>query len=554
MRKEGYWAVLISTAVLIIAVIGVYLFFGDNEGNGRFKIIENCKEINESGTYILTNDATYNLNKGLDYIYTCFNITADNVLIDGTGHKVLGYLDANDYAFYISNVRNITLQNFSIEHYENGVAAFSVQNLEVLNNKFISDFQGVYLDSVKDARITGNDLSLSGNSAVAVRASDNIIVSENSVSENVYPINLLGNEEIVFDSNSFSKNLYSLVKVTKNSPISYLGKISKFNVTWPYTDCPGCKYIIDLYPKEDSFSVRRVNGTSYGEFIPTRRGIYSVFAELIDTKNNSFVTKSVFLSGTTEKAGEYYYLRGVSPVNLQAESWGIYHQDVGALRGGRPLDNEERSCLDWVSFFPDKLPKYLFGVVTNINFSLDYIYNSTNASIGVQRKGTFDSRLDKSISVANASGKVVHGSFSFNVSWSMNFFWNWYYMSIKLSAIGGNPIVFINSTNPPYATIYYDYSSTPAIESIGDRDVFLLAATMEDNSSSANIILEGTKETSITIQMPDRTKLYYAVYNGINCGDSNCDLTTQSNGEIYLKLNVNGISNLRVIPIEQKQQ
>ena len=218
----------------------------------------------------------------------------------------------------------------------------------------------------------------------------------------------------------------------------------------------------------------------------------------------------------------------------------------------KPIENETRICTDGLLFYFDKLPKYLLGVTREINFSLTYKENASVANVGVERFATYDSvQSSTNVSIDSMGEGFISKRFSFKVNWTMNYFWEWYLQGIKLTADGVNPQINIYPQNPDFATVSYVYSSTPAIMRIGNRNVLVLAATM-NNSDEASIIFDGAGYTNFTIEMPDKTKDYVAKYDGHDCNDKNCNLVAQNEGVLNFTLNVSDREDLEVFSSEPK--
>ena len=88
--------------------------------------VSSCGELNiDGGKYVLKSNV---VTTG-----TCFNITADNVTLDGQGYNIDGDDAGTDYGIFASNRLNVTIKNINITDFSHGVYFDSV-NSSVVNN------------------------------------------------------------------------------------------------------------------------------------------------------------------------------------------------------------------------------------------------------------------------------------------------------------------------------------------------------------------------------------------------------------------------------------
>jgi parallel beta-helix repeat protein len=526
----------------LIAVI-IILFYYFAIYQNKPTLIYQCQEINKSGNYELAQDLTP--------INNCLEIKTDNVAIDGKGHQIIGKQKANNYGIHIISSKEIIIKNFIIKNYEQGIFIEDSQNVKVINNTILESLQSIFLLNSKNSQVLSNEIEKSSNIGITLSESSENDIQNNEVKYSLFPIVLDGGTDNLVKLNSYNDNLNPTIKIVRNTSIINQNKRLNFTIDLGQaSNCLNCNFDLILNPHENDFSFTRQGNQIQGSFTPTKKGIYSLQTKLTDSKENIETIKYIYLVSPEKTTEEDYYIRGIDPLHGQAESWGIYKADSGSLISQRPINDEIRNCTDWVQFSPDSLPEYLLGVVKEINFSLNYSQNAENSSIGIERFSTYDSfKLSKNISINNTQDKFVSNNFSFNVNWVMNYFWEWYWQSIKLTTINGNPQVKISPENPDIAKIVYIYSSTPAIRYIDNEKVLILSATMS-SSDEASIILGGRGNTNFSIEMPNKIKNYKVEYNGDNCNDYNCKINDQYNGIISLSLNIQNQTNLEIFPIE----
>ena len=121
-----------------------------------------CGNITQNGTY------TFNQSISVAWSGACFNITSDNVVIDGNGFSMGTPANGFTYAFYALNRTNITIKNFnSIVSVQYGVYFARVLNSKIINNTFSSIYSrdgtnpsaGIYLSATNNTLVDSNTIS-----------------------------------------------------------------------------------------------------------------------------------------------------------------------------------------------------------------------------------------------------------------------------------------------------------------------------------------------------------------------------------------------------------
>jgi len=156
--------------------------------------IDECTEIAAPGTYTLTSDID---NSTAD---TCFEITSDNVVLDGNGHTISGgeEFTTGVYAHGINasaRTNDVTVRDLTVSDWGTGIKfkyfeGGTISNVKVVSNSLL----GVNLDdyttevTVRNARISDNDQNERGDPIDAgidtSGVSERITVTDSNVSDN----------------------------------------------------------------------------------------------------------------------------------------------------------------------------------------------------------------------------------------------------------------------------------------------------------------------------------------------------------------------------------
>jgi len=514
--------------------------------------LTSCTTINRSGNYLLQKDIVAD--------DTCFLINSDNIALDLNNHIIKGIQSQYAFGIWINNSNNISIKNGEIHHFGTGVLMDNCNNNElrnmylhsnvfkglhmthssnnkILNNRISYNPEfGLLIDSSSENNFINNTIERTKYLGMEVIYSSKNIFSGNNILNNRFAINKFETSENQYNYNIFSGNYetgFSFLESNRSRTVGDTIDFS-FNIKNFFGEnCPSCSFHISLYPDEPTFNYELSGDLLSGSFIPTKQGIYSIKLKVIDEYGNSEIRKYIFLLNPIEGQANYYF-REFEPTHGQPLV-PIPAVDVGSLSIYPPNENEYRRCGGWILFCPDDLPPNLFGIYKNIDMSI--WYNTSNwGHLGVQEFVTYYSDVDLSIWLPTSSGNIIFTNRNFSVDWVNDYFWKWYYMSIKLEA--QSPWIYSSPANPSYANITYLYSNTPSIQKITNENIELLSATMKSQTSeSANLTLYGEGMTDLSVKMPIFSKLYYVYYDGIECElNDQCSINFQSNGKIDLTL------------------
>jgi hypothetical protein len=118
--------------------------------------IGSCQNLTvESEVYILNQSIT-------DIVGTCFNITANNVTLNGNGFNISGDDSGTDYGIYIDRYDNLTVENFGniadfvIAIFLSGSNSSTIQNNTLVSNFSEDHTKVIYLKNSRDSSVYGN--------------------------------------------------------------------------------------------------------------------------------------------------------------------------------------------------------------------------------------------------------------------------------------------------------------------------------------------------------------------------------------------------------------
>jgi parallel beta-helix repeat protein len=106
-------------------------------------IIDDCYILNESHYYTLLNDVSAD--------GTCFTITADNVIVDGQRHSIIG--NGTGYGIELVNRTDVTLKNCVVLNFSYGIYLISSSNNLIYNNYF-NNYINAYNDGTNSWNTT----------------------------------------------------------------------------------------------------------------------------------------------------------------------------------------------------------------------------------------------------------------------------------------------------------------------------------------------------------------------------------------------------------------
>ncbi len=207
--------ILISCFLLIFLFLFTYPVFAVTD-------ISSCQDLSVAGEY-------YNLTQNVNSSSTCFNITANNITLDGNGYTV-NYTTGPTagYGVNVTSKNNITIKNLNI----------------IQGNSSVPNAHAIYASSITNSNITNNTITASGymSSSAYIYSSSLNTISDNTISSgtaNAVNINAGG-------SNTFVNNIISTSGGDAYGVLIYLSNSNAFaNNT--VTTTAGLSYGIRIY-------------------------------------------------------------------------------------------------------------------------------------------------------------------------------------------------------------------------------------------------------------------------------------------------------------------
>jgi len=99
----------------------------------------------------------------------CFNITADNILINGNGFNITGNLNNGNFGIYASGVNNLTIINFKIYNFSAGIHLQDSNLVNITSNKLFNNSIGIFSEN---SSLMINSNTVCGNTNLDFNSSD----------------------------------------------------------------------------------------------------------------------------------------------------------------------------------------------------------------------------------------------------------------------------------------------------------------------------------------------------------------------------------------------
>ena len=212
--------------VRLLTITAVDSIVGEGEGspNSQIRYLANdepisligCAVLNLSGrVYRLAND---NITTG-----TCFNITADNIVLDGNGKTIIGdyssFYPDEDYSVYVNGYNQTTIKNIHFSRFKDGgIYLLNNRNNNLFNITVNTTNEGILLGSSSNNTLTNIYLSSNFFGAVLNSGSNNLlknITTKGNVKDGItlFPGS---NNNILIDITSYG-NGYSGIALSSSS-------------------------------------------------------------------------------------------------------------------------------------------------------------------------------------------------------------------------------------------------------------------------------------------------------------------------------------------------
>lgn len=425
------------------------------------------------------------------------SVTANGVYVaNGVGHVIEdNEIDRSNSAITIQGHSRLnTVTNNAVSKATFGVTFDSSSNT-VEDNTFVGGVYGVFINSGSGHLFRRN--------TIMANALDFYDSTDGSV----------------FQDNLFFHNLSSTAVVLNNdNRLASSTETVEFSLELSDTDddaCSSCTATVTVTP-DSALDYEQDGNAVSGSFTPTRRGTYSLSVIVTDPDGNETRKNFLYFIDATGVHTSRYYMRGVDPTNGQPAS-----TDAKSMLLSAPTVNEEWECTYWVQNSPDQLPLFPLSNLKSASLAGQYamfveepfICNElvgdqfTECWVGLQRYGTFGQAIDVSDEVSGPTDFIPINKNFADLNWSMDYPEAWYRVAVKLN--GSFPYWRVNQSEATYVDFNQQYTTTPAIKSVSNPEINILAATADlDDDAAAEIVLENrlTIATSTTLTVVDHNR------------------------------------------------
>ncbi len=263
------------------------------------------------------------------------------------------------------------------------------------------------------------------------------------------------------------------------------------------TFCPTCTYTVDINPTVILNNITQgVDGSGRpiveGSFDATVAGTYSLQISVNDGSNTTYRNKMFYVNSTGSESSTYYF-RAKEDIYPRAGFDSTHGQpkgrDDGAFLLTPPVEDETELCSKFVLNTVDELPDYPIGLVTEQNLSF-WHKETLGLTAGLIRfggnGGSWDPGISTGITQSPDANTYVYSSgeavFSGLTNWVMDYPFSWYLMSFQFGRIWQPapsdrfPFIQSRSASPSTNVITHVYPTTPAVKSISNSEILLLAA------------------------------------------------------------------------------
>ncbi|MFA5855874.1 MAG: hypothetical protein WC867_00820 [Candidatus Pacearchaeota archaeon] len=350
----------------------------------------------ENGYYRLMNNVSNN--------ETCFNITADNVTLDGNGYLINFSSDSGDanYGIYGNRISNITIKNCKFiaksrdSYYDDGIYLANSNFSLIYNNSFESCFNGVNIVNSTFITIENNTLN---NIATGVyfwavtdsNVTNNIINDGNSWSGVALSIS---NRSLIYGN--LISNFTGMVVITGAIDLSssYYNRIILNNITGVYS---GIQLILSNYNNLSMNNIKNINLNGDGSGLRLV-GNYN-YVEKIFIQNVSYGDDGLTVEGSYNIVNEtridfsrtnalyFNEAQNNSLYNINITNSGYFIESIGNKNLNNNLINvTTTNDSERLSLGTDYFRKWYLDVnVSNLTSQLDNaLINSSNRTGSLQ--------------------------------------------------------------------------------------------------------------------------------------------------------------------------
>lgn len=191
-----YCSLLIFLLILIVSKANAY------------SNISSCTVISSPGYYVLTQDI---INSTAS---TCIEITSNDVVLDGQGHRIDGVDLDRSRGVYVHDVDNVTIKNLRITDWGEGIVIRYMSRSTISNNILSRNSEGVVLWASLNNSISANTFTNNYEAILIASGSNYNIISGNVIINNMEGIRLEFNINNFILNNTISNNVLYGIQIT----------------------------------------------------------------------------------------------------------------------------------------------------------------------------------------------------------------------------------------------------------------------------------------------------------------------------------------------------
>lgn len=194
---------------------------GSNAGSGNNGNTNTTVHTLDSCATLVDAGATYRLTRNVNSSDTCFEITADNITLDGAGFEVLGDRGMGHYGVRAEQHTGITIKNLALRDFEYGVWFTQVDNSTIENARLEGNSYGFVLHGGNGTEVKSTAALNNGNAGIYLKDASNSMVQGITATDNEVGIHLDSSDgNTVRDSTTRSNDRGILLTSSNNNVIT----------------------------------------------------------------------------------------------------------------------------------------------------------------------------------------------------------------------------------------------------------------------------------------------------------------------------------------------
>ncbi|VVB65667.1 Right handed beta helix region [Candidatus Gugararchaeum adminiculabundum] len=419
--------------------------------------VTGCDSIVSPGVYTLT--------ENVSSAGTCFNISADNVLIDCNGHNITGNGDYYNGGIAGINRANITIMNCIIVGYGGGLQFSGLTNGTFINNTLMNNSIGANMWATQHSSFFNNTFVGNGE-AIQLRGSNNwpVTPDENVLFNNTMYDNGYGIDFACIYSNFTNNSVYN----NSGTGINLDGWANNVSGNLVVNNSENDIYVGDPSSGNSCESMAVENNTGFngypiGYFKTAQILSNEVYSELILCGADNSVLENITIEGSDV---------------LNNNGFGVYYTDNSRFTNITSSGNN----------FGISIVQSNNNLLENSNFSNNYAPYAYNAGHGIY--------------VSSSTGNNITGNAADN-----NSAFDFYFYATSVDdcdskienniGSGGSPVGYFNSTQTIGNEVYSDLILCNADDSVLEN-ITVGDPNIPNNNGFATFFTDNSRFTNLT--------------------------------------------------------